>query len=374
MTTMTRNFTAVPAERHAEHLYLGIVGPSSSGKTYSALELATGIQSVMGGEIALIDTENGRGRAYADEFRKPDGSPGYHYVQFDPPFGSLDYVEALKFAAKLVGPGGTVIVDSMSHEHESEGGMLDYWDQEMRRLARDDYGTAKAERFNMLAWAKPKAARRQLLQTITRLNCNVIMCFRAKNTSKPGKEKFTRPDGSEGSKNVVLPMGFIPIAGDEFVYEMSLSVLLPPNSQGVPNWAPEFPGERMAVKVPKQFEWIAQLKGPLSRDVGKRLATWAKGSPTPGGAKPKAAPKPATTSPPAQTFTPDLAEPNDWADRLEDTIKFAENADTLKADYATAANSEEMAQLIERDRARAEKIKSAATARLKELRTTGAPA
>lgn len=81
----------------------------------------------------------------------------------------------------------------------------------------------------------------------------------------------------------------------------------------------------------------------------------------------------ASTSPPAPetTFTAELddAGPNDWVGRLEDTIEFAENAETFKADYAAAANSPEMATLIESDRPRAERIKAAATAKLRELRS-----
>ena len=261
---MTREFRGEPAVRGAQNLFIGLVGASSSGKTWTALELAQGIQAVVGGEIAVIDTENKRARAYADDFRKADGTPGFIHIPFDPPWGSLDYVAALEYAAKQA---KTIIVDSASHEHEGEGGMIDFQEREVDRMAGNDF--AKRERVKMLAWAKPKAARRTLLKTITRLDANVIMCFRAKNTSKPAKDA--------GGKAIVEPMGFVPIAGDEFVFEMALSALFLPGAQGVPTWKPEFRGERMAVKVPHQFKWLIDRDGPLNREVGRKLAEWAQG-------------------------------------------------------------------------------------------------
>lgn len=255
---MPREFTVSPAKRGAANLIIGLVGPSSSGKTYTALELATGIQSVVGGDIDLIDTEHGRALFYADKFK-------FNHVKFDAPYASLDYRDAILQSVKR--GAKTIIVDSLSHEHDSEGGMLDYQDQELTKMAGQDYG--KRERMQMLAWAKPKAARRKLLQAVATADANLILCFRAKNTSKPGK--------NDQGKSVVIPMGFVPIAGEEFVFEASLSLLFHPNAKGNPTYEPELVGERIALKIPSQFDWIRQHKGPIDRSVGERLAKWAKG-------------------------------------------------------------------------------------------------
>lgn len=257
---MNRTFTAKPAAREPIPLMVGIVGPSSSGKTYSALRLATGIQRVCGGDIHLIDSENKRALAYSEMF-------SFKHVVFEPPFGSLDYMAALE--QSVAAGARTIIVDSASHEHESTGGLIDAHEAELDRMAGDDW--KKRERVAMLAWQKPKAARRKLLQGITRLNANVILLFRAKTTSKPIKNK-------EG-KTEIVPMGFMPIAGDEFVYEMALSCLLLPGSDGVPTWNPENPGERMAVKLPIQFRSLIRPGEPLSEELGERLAQWAAGPP-----------------------------------------------------------------------------------------------
>jgi len=56
------------AEREKIWLKVLLNGPSGSGKSYSALRLATGLAKACGSRIAAVDTENGRIRYYADEF------------------------------------------------------------------------------------------------------------------------------------------------------------------------------------------------------------------------------------------------------------------------------------------------------------------
>lgn len=273
---MTRTFSIIPGKREALPLFIGLVGPSSSGKTRSAFELAAGIQSVVGGEIVFINTEGKRGLLDIDLFKKPDGSPAIQHMPFAAPYASLDYLDAILQARES--GARTIIIDSMSHEHEAEGGMLDYWEAELERMAGDDQ--RKRYAMQMLAIAKPKAARRKLLtRGIMQADMNVIACFRAKETSKPVKK--------DGGKSEVVNMGFVPVAGDEFVYEMSLSCLLLPGANGYPTWRPEFQGEMLAVKPGDPEHELRRLVpdgARLSREIGAKLATWARGEnrPQPG--------------------------------------------------------------------------------------------
>lgn len=283
MNAHARTFEAKEAVRHHVPLLVGLMGPSGSGKTFSALRLASGIQSVTGGDIYFIDTEARRALHYADQFK-------FKHVQFDAPFGSLDYLAALRQA--VAAGAGVVIVDSMSHEHESEGGMIDFQDKELDRLAGNDW--QKRERVKMLAWQKPKAARRQLINGLLQLNANFIFCFRAKQSVKPMKK-----DG----KTEIVPMGFMPIAGDEFLFEQTVNCLLLPNSGGVPTWQSENVGEKQMMKLPAQFREMFAASKPLDEDMGKRLATWAKGgaatksTASPSEAKAAAPSEPATQKP-----------------------------------------------------------------------------
>jgi energy-coupling factor transporter ATP-binding protein EcfA2 len=251
---MTRTFTDVQAKRAAVPLLIGLTGPSGSGKTYSALRLATGMQRVTGGDIYGIDTEANRMLHYAGAFK-------FRHVSFGAPFGSLGYLDAIEHC---VNKGARVIViDSMSHEHEGPGGLLEQHAAEVYRMAGDDW--KKAERVKMLAWQKPKQARRRLLNTIIQLPCSFVFCFRA-------KEKLRMRKGEEP-----LQLGWMAIAGDEFVYEMTVNALMLPGAQGVPTWHSDQPGERETIKLPAQFSALAKESGPLTEQTGERFARWAAG-------------------------------------------------------------------------------------------------
>jgi hypothetical protein len=258
MAIKPRQFTVSDAKRERVPLLIGLTGPSGGGKTFSALRLATGIQTVTGGDIYFIDTESRRALHYADKFK-------FKHIPFDAPFGSLDYLEVLKFC---VAQGAKVIiVDSMSHEHEGPGGMIDLHEQVLTRITGGN--ESKRNSMTMLAWSEPKQKRRQLINGILQLNANFIFCFRAKNTSKPVKNK----DG----KTEVEKMGFMPIAGEEFVFEQTLNALLLPGAGGVPTWFSDEIGERTMIKLPEQFLALRDRNLPLDEKVGRRLALWASG-------------------------------------------------------------------------------------------------
>lgn len=260
-----RSFDFNPAVRERVPLLIGLAGPSGSGKTFTALRLATGMAKVTPGPILFIDTENRRGLHYAENF-------DFLHMDFGAPFASLDYLAAMQEADKL--NPSVIVVDSMSHEHEGPGGMVDYQSKELDRMAgTDDWG--KRERMQMLAWQKPKAARRQLLQGITRLNANVILCFRAGEKSKPMKK-----EGS--SKTEIVEQGFTPIAGPEFVYEMTCCALLRAGARGVPTWESDKPGEHAAIKLPGQFRDLFQKGQQIGETQGEALARWAIGGAKPG--------------------------------------------------------------------------------------------
>src|SRR6185369_6049843 len=73
-------------------------------------------------------------------------------------------------------------------------------------------------------------------------------------------------------------LGFMPIAGEEFVYEMTLKALLLPGSNGTPCWQSDFPGEKLMIKLPEQFRSVfASGSVQLTEDVGAELAKWAAG-------------------------------------------------------------------------------------------------
>jgi len=254
----SRTFTDSPAVREQTPVLVGLVSPSGAGKTYSALRLATGMQRVTGGEIFVVDTEQKRALHYAQKFK-------FRHVPFGKPFSPLDYLAAIDHC--VTKGAKIVIVDSMSHEHEGPGGVLEMHSAKLDKLAGDDW--KKRERCTMLAWSEPKQQRRRLLNSIVQMDCNFIFCFRAKRKIKPVK-------GGEP-----LDLGWMPIGGEEFVYEMTLNAVLHPGANGTPTWNPDQVGEREMVKMPDQFRETFATNPQLSEDVGEKLARWAAGGAAP---------------------------------------------------------------------------------------------
>lgn len=264
MNMHTRFVAAEAKQARAERpvpLLIGLTGPSGSGKTYSALRLATGIQSVVGGKIYVVDTEQRRALHYADRF-------DFQHVNFEPPFGSLDYLDALRFCKQS--GAGVVVIDSCSHEHDGPGGLLEQHEAYLNQIDPSGKDYKKRERMGMVGWAKVKPGRRKLIAAITtELNMPVIFCFRAKKSTKPVR-------GGEP-----IDMGFTSVGADEWLFEMALNALLLPGSHGLPTWESDLPGERLAIKLPEQFIGLANRRAPLDEKVGEHLARWAAGTAQP---------------------------------------------------------------------------------------------
>jgi energy-coupling factor transporter ATP-binding protein EcfA2 len=251
---MTRTFDDRPAVREKTPILVGLVGPSGTGKTYSALRLAAGFQRVTGGETFVVDSESRRALHYADRFK-------FRHVAFGAPFSPLDYLAAFEHC--IAKGATTIITDSMSHEHEGIGGVLEMHAAEVERMAGSDF--KKAERVKMLAWGKPKAQRRRLINALLQMPCNFIFNFRAKR-----KLKIVR-----GQEPVEL--GWMPIAGDEYIYEMTAKCMLLPGASGAPTWRSEYEGEMSMMKIPEQFKSVLLEKQQLTEDVGEKIARWAAG-------------------------------------------------------------------------------------------------
>ena len=95
------------AKREQVWLKVLLSGASGSGKSYSALKVATGIAKKCNSGIAYIGTEGSRNKYYANEF-------DYDLLELEEPFECEKYMNAIDEA---VNAGYKVlIIDSMSHE------------------------------------------------------------------------------------------------------------------------------------------------------------------------------------------------------------------------------------------------------------------
>ncbi len=235
-----------PAVRENVGLIIGMIGPSGSGKTFSAMRLASGLSN--GKPFAVIDTESRRALHYADTFK-------FDHGELHAPFRPDAYDEAIKAADKAGYP--VIVVDSCSHEWAGEGGILDWQEEELDRMAGDDY--RKREACKMAAWIKPKMSHKQMVQRLLQVKAHLILCFRAEEKSGMEKDKT--------GKTVIVQKGWQPICEKNMPYELTMSFLLTPDRPGVPQ----------PVKLQEQHRQAVKLDKPLDEQAGKLLATWAAG-------------------------------------------------------------------------------------------------
>ncbi len=236
-----------PAVRESVGLLIGLIGPSGSGKTFSAMRIASGIVGE-GNRFAVIDTENRRALHYASQFQ-------FDHCELSPPFKSLNYADAIEAADKA--GYGAIVIDSCSHEWASEGGVLDFQEQELNRMAGDDW--KKREQVKMAAWIKPKGNHKQMVQRLLRAKAHLILCFRAEEKTKIEKG----PDG----KTHIIPMGFQPVCSKELPYELTVSFLL----------SSENPGIGQPIKLQEQHKAIFPTGKLLDESSGKAASEWARG-------------------------------------------------------------------------------------------------
>lgn len=258
---MTRSFAAAEPANQETPLLIGLMGPPGGGKTFSGLRLASGIVSVRGGDIRLIDTER-RAHKYRDSFR-------YKVAPFDPPFRPSDFLDAIH--QQIADGAGCIIVDSASDEHEGIGGVLDWKEAEVDRMAGAGADWKRRESLAMAGWIAPKRDRLKFINGIQRITVPLILCFRA-------REK-TRPIKDDKGKTVPTNIGWQPIAPSEIVHAMDLTCLLQPRADGVPTWRSDKVGEDFIIKMPQYLRPFIQEGKALDEEMGAAFARWAKGTP-----------------------------------------------------------------------------------------------
>ena len=262
-------FTFRPAKRDRTALLIGLAGPSGCGKTYSALSLARGLVGHEG-RIAMIDTEAGRGLHYAGMF-------DFDHGDMRPPFSPDAYIEAIT-AADEAGYNA-IVIDSMSHEYEGEGGILDW-------AAAEEAGVPKPGIENPEPWKRdhwivqpvkspgnwnaPKQAHKRMMGKLLQVRAHVIFCLRAEEKMLVQNET----DQSGRKRTVIVPAAdrpslerWKPIAEKRFAYELTASFLLTPDAPGVP----------LFLKLQEQHRAAFPEGKQISEQSGRMLAEWANG-------------------------------------------------------------------------------------------------
>jgi len=166
---------------------IALIGISGSGKTYSALRLA----SVLGEKIALIDTEAGSASKYADEFN-------FDVVELTTFHPNL-YIEAIQSAEQM--GFDVLIVDSLSHAWVGKNGELELVDK-----------AAKSSRSGntYFAWRDVTPLHNRLIDTLLQSKLHVIVTMRS-------KTEYIVEDIK--GKQVPKKVGMAPVMRDGIEYE-----------------------------------------------------------------------------------------------------------------------------------------------------------
>ena len=246
-------YTFRPGIRENVGLWINLVSGTGGGKTFTGMRLAKGISGDK--PFAVIDTENRRALHYADQFK-------FDHAELRAPFRPKAYADAV-IAADAAGYK-VIMIDSGSHEWAGEGGILDWQEEELQRMAGDDY--KKREACKMAAWIKPKMGHKQMVNKLLQVKAHIILCLRA-------EPKIEMVKGSDG-KWVVQPKqsltgldGWIPVCEKNLPFEATASFLLLAAAPGVPH----------PIKLQEQHKALFPLDKQINEESGRLIAQWATG-------------------------------------------------------------------------------------------------
>lgn len=194
-------FQATQAKRELIWTKIALMAPSGGGKTYSALRLATGMLEELkktgdakNGKILMGNTEQSRGRYYANEFI-------YDIVDLGSPHNPEKYVEFIQWAVDQNYP--ILILDSTSHEWEGKGGCL-----ELHQQAGGTYQS----------WAKVTPRHDRFIAAIADSPIHIIATMR-------GKDAYEMEKG-DNNKISVKKLGVGAKQREGFEYEFTITFLI----------------------------------------------------------------------------------------------------------------------------------------------------
>lgn len=227
------SFVVRKAERQGARLLIQLSGVSGSGKTYTALQLAYGLANQDASKVVLIDTENRRGSLYADSL---PGKAQFSIIDFYAPFSPARYIEAIDAACQA--GAEVIVIDSVTHEWESEGGCE--W-------------IANQTRFP--DWKRAKAEHKRFMTYMLQSPAHIIACTRARD-----KVDFSDPKNPR-------PLGIQPIQEKNFSFEATVSLMM--HEQG---W------RRDVLKCPAELQPVLGIaEGYIGVDQGLDLRQWVDG-------------------------------------------------------------------------------------------------
>lgn len=178
------------ATKTAAKLRLGLCGPAGSGKTYSALAIATHL----GDRIAVVDTEHGSASKYSDLF-------DFDVAELET-FSPERYVE--KIAEAENAGYDVLVIDGLSPAWSGKDGALELVDKAAARNRGNSY----------VGWREVTPLHNGLIDAMLQADLHIIATMRS-------KTEYVLEDNGKGQK-VPRKIGMAPVQRDGLEYEFDV--------------------------------------------------------------------------------------------------------------------------------------------------------
>lgn len=225
-------------QRHGT--FVVVTGGTNSGKSWSAMRLARGLAGDR--KIAAADTEGGRLLHLRKHF-------DFDLTMIEPPHRPEKYAKVAKDAED--DGYGALVIDSFSMEWVGLGGVLDWQEEEFKRL-----GSSEAKK--LMSWIKPKSAHKAMVYSLLQRRIPIVFALRA--------EEKAKKVGSD------VKTEWAPICNKAFPFEVTVSFMLMQNKQGIIDLGQPHKMEGSHREIFRDGEQLSERHGEL-------LAKWADGLP-----------------------------------------------------------------------------------------------
>lgn len=193
-------FEIKKATKEQSRLRMSIHGPAGSGKTFTALKIAT----AMCRRVCLIDTECGSASKYADEF-------SFDVLEVGDDFSPERLIDMLAHIAKQGFDG--IVIDSLTHFWNGSGGFLELVDREVARMR------AKGNKpDSFAAWKVVDPVYKRMIHAIHTNPAHEFITIRA-------KTEYAKVEGDNG-RTKIQKLGMAPEIRENFQYEMDVEGML----------------------------------------------------------------------------------------------------------------------------------------------------
>lgn len=179
------------ATKRTARLRMALIGPAGSGKTFTALSIATALSD----KVAVIDTERGSASKYSDLFTFDVMEPDV--------FSPRTYIDAIVDADQA--GYEVLVIDSLSHAWMGRGGALEMVDNASKRNGGGN---------NFSAWRDVTPQHNAMVDAIIGARLHIIATLRSKMEYVQEKD--------ERGKTVIRKVGLQPVQRDGLEYEFDV--------------------------------------------------------------------------------------------------------------------------------------------------------